>query len=77
MTFAEISTRIYCYLVYAMMPIGALIILGFMLNLCMKLWRKWQDRAIENYRFQQRFKQMRESLPEVIKVTQEENNERK
>ena len=56
LTFAELSTRIYCYLVYAMQPIGALIILSLMLNLCMKLWRKWQDEAIENYRVQQRFR---------------------
>ena len=43
------------------------------------------DKAIENYRFQQRFKQMRECSPNVIKVRQgdtvrvrqEENNERK
>lgn len=71
MTFAEISTRIYCYLVYAMQPVGALIILGFMLNLCMKLWRKWQDRAIENYRAHWEFMAMRRSLPNVIKVSKE------
>ena len=62
LTFAELSTRIYCYLVYAMQPIGALIILSLMLNLCMKLWRKWQ----ENYRVQQRFREMRKHKPLIV-----------
>lgn len=66
LTFAELSTRIYCYLVYAMQPIGALIILSLMLNLCMKLWRKWQDEAIENYRVQQRFREMRKHKPLIV-----------
>ena len=73
LTFAELSTRIYCYLVYAMQPIGALIILSLMLNLCMKLWRKWQDEAIENYRVQQRFREMRKHKPLIV----EEQEERK
>ncbi len=66
LTFAELSTRIYCYLVYAMQPISALIILSLMLNLCMKLWRKWQDEAIENYRVQQRFREMRKHKPLIV-----------
>ena len=66
LTFAELSTRIYCYLVYAMQPIGALIFLSLMLNLCMKLWRKWQDEAIENYRVQQRFREMRKHKPLIV-----------
>ena len=66
LTFAELSTRIYCYLVYAMQPIGALIILSLMLNLCMKLWRKWQDEAIENYLVQQRFREMRKHKPLIV-----------
>jgi hypothetical protein len=66
MAFAEISTRIYCYLVYAMQPIGALIILGLMLNLCMKLWRKWQDEAIENYRVQRRIRELKKRKPLIV-----------
>jgi hypothetical protein len=72
LTFAELSTRIYCYLVYAMQPIGALIILSLMLNLCMKLWRKWQDEAIENYRVQQRFREMRKHKPLIVEEQEEQ-----
>lgn len=72
LTFAELSTRIYCYLVYAMQPIGALIILSLMLNLCMKLWRKWQDEAIENYRVQRRFREMRKHKPLIVEEQQEQ-----
>ncbi len=72
LTFAELSTRIYCYLVYAMQPIGALIILSLMLNLCMKLWRKWQDEAIENYRVQRRFREMRKHKPLIVEEQEEQ-----
>ena len=72
LTFAELSTRIYCYLVYAMQPIGALIILSRMLNLCMKLWRKWQDEAIENYRVQRRFREMRKHKPLIVEEQEEQ-----
>lgn len=45
MTFASIATLIYCYLVYGILVVGALVILLFLCNLSMKLWEKLQDRA--------------------------------
>lgn len=72
MTFASIATLIYCYLVYGILVVGALVILLFLLNLSMKLWEKLQDRAIINYRVEQRIRKMRKSL----KVEQENKNER-
>lgn len=72
MTFASIATLIYCYLVYGILVVGALVILLFLLNLSMKLWEKLQDRAIINYRVEQRIRKMRRPL----KVEQENKNER-
>lgn len=72
MTFASIATLIYCYLVYAILVVGALVILLFLLNLSMKLWEKLQDRAIINYRIEQRIRNMRKTL----NVEQENKNER-
>lgn len=72
MTFASIATLIYCYLVYGILVVGALVILLFLLNLSMKLWEKLQDRAIINYRVEQRIRKMRKPL----KVEQENKNER-
>lgn len=72
MTFASITTLIYCYLVYAILVVGALVILLFLLNLSMKLWEKLQDRAIINYRIEQRIRNMRKTL----NVEQENKNER-
>lgn len=71
MTFASIATLIYCYLVYGILVVGALVILLFLLNLSMKLWEKLQDRAIINYRVEQRIRKMRRPL----KVEQENKNE--
>lgn len=72
MTFASITTLIYCYLVYAILVVDALVILLFLLNLSMKLWEKLQDRAIINYRIEQRIRNMRKTL----NVEQENKNER-
>lgn len=72
MTFASIATLIYCYLVYGILVVGALVILLFLLNLSMKLWEKLQDRAIINYRVEQRIRKMRKPL----NVEQENKNER-
>ena len=71
MTFASIATLIYCYLVYGILVVGALVILLFLCNLSMKRWEKLQDRAIINYRVEQRIRNMRKSL----KVEQENKNE--
>ena len=38
MTFAKLFAIIYAHLVYAIEVIGALIILAFLLDICMKLW---------------------------------------
>ena len=54
MTFAKLSAIIYAHLVYAIEVIGALIILAFLLDICMKMWSLMQDRAIANYRVQLR-----------------------
>lgn len=75
MTFASITTLIYCYLVYAILVVGALVILLFLLNLSMKLWEKLQDRAIINYRVEQRIRKMRK-MRKPLKVEQENKNER-
>lgn len=72
MTFASIATLIYCYLIYGILVVGALVILLFLLSLSMKLWEKLQDRAIINYRVEQRIRKMRRPL----KVEQENKNER-
>ena len=68
MTFAKLSAIIYAHLVYAIEIIGALIILAFLLDICMKLWSLMQDRAIANYRMQLRIaalgKTMREKKQE-------------
>lgn len=72
MTFASIATLIYCYLVYGILVVGALVILLFLLNLSMKLWEKLQDRAIINYRVEQRIRNMRKTP----NVEQENKNER-
>ena len=64
MTFASIATLIYCYLVYGILVVGALVILLFLLNLSMKLWEKLQDRAIINYRVEQRLRKMRNNKNE-------------
>lgn len=72
MTFASIATLIYCYLVYGILVIGALVILLFLLNLSIKLWEKLQDRAIINYRVEQRIRKMRKTLI----IEQENKNER-
>ena len=72
MTFASIATLIYCYLVYGILVVGALVILLFLLNLSMKLWEKLQDRAIINYRVEQRIRNMRKTP----NVEQENTNER-
>ena len=72
MTFASIATLIYCYLVYGILVVGALVILLFLLNLSMKLWEKLQDRAIINYRVEQRIRNMRKAS----NVEQENKNER-
>lgn len=72
MTFESIATLIYCYLVYGILVVGALVILLFLLNLSMKLWEKLQDRAIINYHVEQRIRKMRKPL----KVEQENKNER-
>ena len=72
MTFASIATLIYCYLVYGILVVGALVILLFLLSLSMKLWEKLQDRAIINYRVEQRIRKMRKPL----NVEQENKNER-
>lgn len=74
MTFASIATLIYCYLVYGILVVGALVILLFLLNLSMKLWEKLQDRAIINYRVEQRIRNMKNNKP--LKVEQENKNER-
>lgn len=71
MTFASIATLIYCYLVYGILVVGALVILLFLLNLSMKLWEKLQDRAIINYRVEQRIRKMRKAP----NVEQENKNE--
>ncbi len=75
MTFASIATLIYCYLVYGILVVGALVILLFLLNLSMKLWEKLQDRAIINYRVEQRIRKMRK-MRRPLKVEQENKNER-
>lgn len=75
MTFASIVTLIYCYLVYGILVVGALVILLFLLNLFMKLWEKLQDRAIINYRVEQRIRKMRK-MRRPLKVEQENKNER-
>lgn len=75
MTFASIATLIYCYLVYGILVIGALVILLFLLNLSIKLWEKLQDRAIINYRVEQRIRKMRK-MRKPLKVEQENKNER-
>ena len=72
MTFASITTLIYCYLVYGILVVGALVILLFLLSLSMKLWEKLQDRAIINYRVEQRIRNMRKTP----NVEQENKNER-
>lgn len=74
MTFASIATLIYCYLVYGILVVGALVILLFLLNLSMKLWEKLQDRAIINYRVEQRIRNMKNNKP--LNVEQENKNER-
>ena len=47
----------------------------FLLNLSMKLWEKLQDRAIINYRVEQRIRKMRK-MRRPLKVEQENKNER-
>lgn len=74
MTFASIATLIYCYLVYGILVVSALVILLFLLNLSMKLWEKLQDRAIINYRVEQRIRNMKNNKP--LNVEQENKNER-
>lgn len=74
MTFASIATLIYCYLVYGILVVGALVILLFLLNLSMKLWEKLQDRAIINYRVEQRIRKMRK-MRKPLKVELENKNE--
>ena len=74
MTFASIATLIYCYLVYGILVVGALVIMLFLLNLSMKLWEKLQDRAIINYRVEQRIRNMKNNKP--LNVEQENKNER-
>ena len=73
MTFASIATLIYCYLVYGILVVGALVILLFLLNLSMKLWEKLQDRAIINYRVELRLRKMKNN--KLLKVEQENKNE--
>jgi len=75
MTFASIAILIYCYLVYGILVVGALVILLFLLSLSMKLWEKFQDRAIINYRVEQRIRKMRK-MRRPLKVEQENKNER-
>lgn len=65
MTFAKLSAIIYAHLVYAIEVIGALIILAFLLDICMKMWSLLQDRAIANYRVQLRIAALGKTMREM------------
>ncbi len=67
MTFAKLSAIIYAHLVYAIEVIGALIILAFLLDICMKLWSLMQDRAIANYRMQLRIAALGKTMRKMKK----------
>ena len=75
MTFAKLFAIIYAHLVYAIEVIGALIILAFLLDICLKLWSLMQDRAIANYRMQLRIAALGKTMRKMKK--QEKNNEHK
>lgn len=85
MTFQHFIHLIEGAMIEVIMGCGISAAFAFFLWLVLRIWRAVLDKAIENYRFQQRFKQMRECSPNVIKVRtgdavkvrQEENNERK
>lgn len=65
MTFAKLSAIIYAHLVYAIEVIGALIILAFLLDICMKMWSLLQDRVIANYRVQLRIAALGKTMREM------------
>lgn len=67
MTFASITTLIYCYLVYGILVVGALVILLFLLDICMKMWSLMQDRAIANYRMQLRIAALGKTMRKMKK----------
>lgn len=50
---------------YAIEVIGALIILAFLLDICMKMWSLLQDRAIANYRVQLRIAALGKTMREM------------
>ena len=85
MTFQLFIHLIEGSMIDVIMGCGISATFAFFLWLVLRAWQAVLDKAIENYHFQQRFNEMRKSLPDVIKVRsgddvkvrQEENNERK
>ena len=74
MTFASITTLIYCYLVYGILVVGALVILLFLLDICMKMWSLMQDRAIANYRMQLRIAALGKTMRKMKKQEKKQRN---